>query len=252
MVQRTPAETVSQIVADLRTNRGRRLGHAAAWRMRRVRNRLLSKGAYGPAVYSVSFGPNGERVMQTLRQHGSDYQVPAMFGASPRPSAGSVHIGVESVEAFCRCVLEQCADLTIYARAGNGEWRGLSVQAVGVAGDVGASFDLLVVERRIEAVRTHIQGSRIQVAVWREIPGAYGKTYRESDRQFGIVGRLRPPTFDSLAEEGHDFDTDFPSPERPSFPIDVVYTWVDGEDEAWQEQKARFSTEGSGSSLGEC
>jgi hypothetical protein len=44
-----------------------------------------------------------------------------------------------------------------------------------------------------------------------------------------------------LTATQHDFDGDHPAPDQPNFPIDVVYTWVDGDDPAWREQRARFS-----------
>ncbi len=242
MTERSAAEILSLVQTDLRTNQGRQIRHALAWRARRVRNRILSRidPTHRLCLYSVSVGPNAERVIDTIRRHGQRYGVPAMFGGGTRPTVETVHIGAEHVEAFCRLLLAECTDLTIYSRVPHSGWLEFSRSAVRGAN---GSFELMVVERRIERERPHVQCSRIEVAVWSRKRGAYGDDFRESDLSFSIVGRLRPPTFDRLVRSGHHFDDDLPAPVQPTFPIDVVYTWVDGDDEAWQRQKECFSSD---------
>ena len=248
MVQRSAIETASLVYSDLRANRGRRVLHGIGWRSRRVRDWALSQGAYahGPAMYSVAFGANGEQVVRAVREHADAYGFQPMFGGSLQPWARTVHIGLEYLDAFCRCVLEQCPELTLYARPVGQEWRDFSLDAVENAVALDDAVDLMVLERRIEVDPPHLQCSRIEIAIWTERSGAYGTRYRESDRSFPIVARLRPVTYDRLTDTRHDFDDDYPTPDQPTFPIDVVYTWVDGDDPAWQEQKAAYSPKGPG------
>lgn len=248
MGERSAVERASLVYSDLRTNRGRRVIHGLTWRARRVRDWALSQGAFahGPAMYSVAFGPNGDRVLDAVRAHAKAYGITPMFGGSLQPWARTVHVGEESLEALCRCVLEQCPELTIYVRHTGQKWRDFSVDAVENAVALGDSVDLMVLEHRIGVDPPHLQCSRIEIAVWTERSGAYGTRYRESDRIFPIVARLRTVTYKRLTDAGHDFDDDYPTPAQPTFPVDVVYTWVDGDDEAWQEQKERYSPKGPG------
>ncbi|NLE78657.1 MAG: hypothetical protein GX610_03585 [Rhodococcus sp.] len=107
-----------------------------------------------------------------------------------------------------------------------------------------AASDATIWDRTtIEGVRRHLQCSRIQVARWKTFEGPGGARYRESDRTSPLVARLREPTFDRFMRRGHDFDKDLAAPTSPVFDIDVVYTWVDGDDEAWQAEKQRYAAE---------
>ena len=106
-------------------------------------------------------------------------------------------------------------------------------------------FGLLVAETLIASDPPHVRCSHIEVALWDGPSQPDGVEYRDPNHSLAVVGRLRSKTFDRLSLTGHDFDGEFPTSEQPTFPIDVVYTWVDDSDEAWQEQRKEYEEPGS-------
>ncbi len=252
MASRTVAQTAALIARDLVDNRGRRLRHGIAWRLRRVRNLLLLRRP-GPQrqIYSVAFGPNGERIVSILFKGLPERRIPMMTGGSDRLMSQTVHIAAEDVGGLCQCLIDQAGEIEIFVRTrSKPRFRlALDTDVIELLEQRPRSFELLVVERRIGEDPEHIQCSRIDVAVWSEYVGPYDKLYRESDKSFEIVGRLRQQTFDQMMERRHDFDSDFAAPGSPEFAIDVVYTWVDGDDPEWQQRKAEFGRRGTSTPL---
>lgn len=61
---------------------------------------------------------------------------------------------------------------------------------------------------------------------------------RSNDTAKSVVRRVQPETFEKLCRLGIDSADAFPSEiSNIDFPIDAVYTWVDGDDERWQSSK---------------
>lgn len=92
-----------------------------------------------------------------------------------------------------------------------------------------------------EGVR--ITGLWFEVVSWAEFEGAYDRPYLESKRPNTVAKRLRRSSFDRLAEEQHHFGADLPPADVPNFPVDIVYTWVDGEDPEWLKAKTDVQAE---------
>jgi len=117
----------------------------------------------------------------------------------------------------------------------------------------GSSVDLLVLEENVILQGSHRQADRqvtgllVEVIEWTEHSGAYSDLYLQSTRPNAVVKRLHPATFQRLASEGHNFAAGTPPADIPSFPIDVVYTWVDGDDPSWIRQKEIFQATNSAS-----
>ena len=82
-----------------------------------------------------------------------------------------------------------------------------------------------------------VSGLWLEVVAWSEQVGAYQSPYLETHRSNVISKRLRPRSFERLAAEHHHLG-ELPPADRPNFPIDIVYTWVDGDDPTWLEKKA--------------
>lgn len=244
-MKRTLPEAFDLLKSDLRYNRGRRLAHGVAWRARRVRNRVLGSrrrgsGGQPDRIYSVSFGPKGEHVMAELRQAVSDGSLPLMFGGGG--TAQVVHVEDLGLEALGEHLLRAGAGQLCFLRV-RGKWRRpLNRESVERAVARGRTFELLVVESVTGGVTPHLRCSRVSFAVWTARPGAYGKHQYESSSSFAIVGRIREKTFRAFMESGHDFDLDLPAPTQPMFDVDIVYTWVDGDDPVWQAEKERHQS----------
>jgi len=244
---------------DLLHNRGRGVRHALKWRAGLARTALRQglsteeddyaqyegsqKQTY---IYSVAAGPLGEQTYDVLRNELGVYGVLPLFGGSSRPTAKLIHIEQHEIEPLARCLLDVLGgEVEIYARVRGKFRRKLSRRVARNLRNEGKEFDLLVVEKRIESAdAVHIQCSRIEVAVWSTQTRAYNKRYLQASSSVGQAARMRRKTFDALAAGGHNFDDDFPADDAPQFPIDVVYTWVDGDDPDWRESKSKHAADG--------
>lgn len=235
------------LIADLRHNRARRVRHGISWRLRKVADRVgesLSETSDGRRIYSSQFGPEGERLLATIVLQMQSAGTPFMRGATDRRSERTIHVSDTHVNDVLALLLA------------TGNWPMLFVEAVHLpivpldavsrASLISEprSFCVYIVEYRAGRSQDHYVCSRLQIAVWSERVGAYDKAYQESDLEFARVGRLTPPVFAKLTASNHSFDDDLEAPQEPKFPVDIVYTWVDGTDPGWLAQKARFSRPG--------
>ena len=198
-------------------------------------------------VYSTAFGPRGESLLKWLRAGLEADGVGYMMGATPRPTARRIHVHADDVPRLLEIAM--AADVPIIARRPG--WRhDLDAGAVRELRSEPLSFDLLAVEDVLHGAgmdgEALIPSSRIEVAAWQGEKGAYGRMHYESDRAHTVVARLSEPACTRLRAERHDFDADMVDAATPTFDIDVVYTWVDGDDPAWQASKARHANGGSG------
>ncbi len=80
-------------------------------------------------------------------------------------------------------------------------------------------------------------GVWLEFVSWAEHDGAYERSYMETNRSSAVVKRLRPSSFDRLADEHHHLGGELPPADIPDFPVDIVYTWVDGDDPEWIANK---------------
>lgn len=56
----------------------------------------------------------------------------------------------------------------------------------------------------------------------------------------GVVGHLEPQTWRRAQADGHRLPDHAPALLQVNEPVDLVYTWVDGNDPEWQARKARY------------
>jgi hypothetical protein len=83
--------------------------------------------------------------------------------------------------------------------------------------------------------------SNIEFHFWTEIATYSGEQLYQSPRDNGSAYRIRESTFLNLLKAGACFDDMRSSLYETDFPIDVVYTWVDDQDEDWQREKATYA-----------
>lgn len=232
------------VVDDLRDNRGRRIRHGLAWRLRRQRNRLLivigrARSTDQQQVYSAAFGERGERVLDRLKSGAKRDNLGIMFGGRSTADARIVHVAADDLDQFFGLLDEVLDSDTAFVRV-RGEWRlPYGKRAVERLLRAPTRFEILVAESVVQGKVEQFGCSRLEVALWREKRGAYDQPYMEVNRSLPVVKRLRLKTYERLSLNAHDFDEHTPAP-QPDFEIDIVYTWVDGNDEEWRRSKAHY------------
>jgi hypothetical protein len=216
-----------------------------------------------PFVYSVAFGPNGQESLKAIVSTLSDQGIAHMEGGYGA-EIPCLHIRSSDVAEFLRCVVQSRPGAEIYLRNRARKVQPLTPETIENATTLAKSFDLLVAERSgeiqpsnvpvvvaedgaivsmpiVSEPLTHTQCSEIRIALWHPGEGPYGSRHWNSDRSFAQVARVREKTFDAMMRSGHNFDDDLPAPINLTEPIDIVYTWVDGDDDEWQAVKSQYS-----------
>lgn len=98
---------------------------------------------------------------------------------------------------------------------------------------------LLCIELEAEQA---VAGAWIEINIWKESPGYSSQRIMETATHSPHMRRVRFETIERLLTERADVDDlDRNLSASPSFPIDIVYTWVDDKDEDWRRQRAHYS-----------
>ncbi|RYZ85268.1 MAG: hypothetical protein EOP06_16565, partial [Proteobacteria bacterium] len=111
------------------------------------------------------------------------------------------------------------------------------------------SFSLLCAEKLTLTRQTEfVACSEIQVNVWVELEHYSAAQIFESSLTTPYVRRLKADTVSKLQSGALDFEALSKDVQAyPKFPIDVVYTWVNDQDDKWLELKDRYKGVPTGS-----
>jgi len=216
-------------------------------------------------LYSLGYGSKADYVLEQTCQRLTAAGIRYMLNGLGAGEAKALHIHTDDVGRLVDTLID-LPDCEVLARSR--DWRlPVDIQNRRKIARASRSFDLLIVEDKTEfdaevvvppapsddgsvegwevvhVGRRHIQCSRLQILLWRTHNGAYGKRLFEVDRQMPTVRRLREATFHRLMKNNHDFDTDLAGVGAPTFDIDVVYTWVDGDDPEWLAERSKYSAD---------
>lgn len=103
-------------------------------------------------------------------------------------------------------------------------------------------LDIMVVEKVFDQAKSPIfYYSLIQIDFWEEFKNYSSGKMVASRRQHSQFSRIAPKTFDRIRNLKDDAPEDSVSRMyNVNFPIDVVYTWVDDQDEEWQKSKEAY------------
>ncbi|HHH0298228.1 TPA: Stealth CR1 domain-containing protein, partial [Yersinia enterocolitica] len=110
------------------------------------------------------------------------------------------------------------------------------------------SFDILCVEKEWYDSNSNTRiyySSIIHFMLWKKLDGYSSESMYSICEKNKYIHRLRTPIFDDYMKSYHHIDDDN-NISDVTFPIDVVYTWVDGDDKEWKVQKDLYSTIGTG------
>jgi hypothetical protein len=105
------------------------------------------------------------------------------------------------------------------------------------------SLRLLVVERSILAGGyNQVHCSVIEVALWSVAESYSSERSFQTDLPHRSFSRIREKTILKMLAAGEDSDAETGADVYAcAFPIDIVYTWVNDQDKAWQQRKDRVS-----------
>lgn len=229
--------TMRTTLADLRYNRGRLIRA----RLRRAAGRG-SQTEYPVGVlnhlYESGFDGAAEDLWSTLLLTLEQQNVPFLIGGNESVASRRLNVRDSDLTRALRIVREN-APIRLVLRS-RGEWRRVlddrllsDLEVDPVAVDVLIAKQPLVVGSDAPATPVAV----IEIVTWTTRSGPYGTPYVESNQPNSVAARLRPKTFERLARERHRFGASIPPASSPAFPVDIVYTWVDGDDPEWLERK---------------
>lgn len=172
-----------------------------------------------------------DRLVDAVRRAG----VTVITGGSNSPLALRLNLSPSDRPAFLRAIeplVEPDPDILVLTRETN-----ISPWPEFVRRKRTDAVDIAITRGETDSERFI---ARIEIAYWRPVE-RFGRTRVTANRPSGIVSRV--PDFDAFGDIG-DLSSllgGYRNPLAHDFPIDVVYTWVDGSDPQWAAEKARFA-----------
>lgn len=229
---------VDKVWTDIRTNRGAKVISAISQQIRRERTGEFDY------VYTVSQHEAGQRFLSSLTARLRTEGITIVMGGETRPHNHRINVRNTDVNDVLRLAMEIIGENQILVRK-KGAWRRpLTQSLINRMQTPGTSLDLMLPETKsgiglpsLNPNAFPVPASVIEVVTWNDLTGPDGTALLESDRRNSVAARLRTEAFDRLALERHVFGTEIAPADTPRFPVDVVYTWVDGDDSEWLGHK---------------
>ena len=183
------------------------------------------------------------QLMASLQARLESEAIPYFQGGDDDEIAYTLHIEAANLPSFLhtlRSVIPPLAELYVSLRKGSA----MSLDRLKLDQIMGAGgFDVLCTEK---TATTHsgrtLATSRIHVVLWKEESTYSTERIMVCGVVNRLVSRLRRRTFDTYGKSHINLNSlsGCSHYQKCTFPIDAVYTWVDGQDPAWVTKKARF------------
>ncbi len=159
-----------------------------------------------------------------------------ILGGAVEEGVARINIPESQAEKFLDVVLENCPENEGFQFLYKGTKK-ISRRKLRKRGKK-AAYDIAII---MYSDKIHDYVSLIQIGIWREIE-RYGRKFLSVNRPSRLVSRV--PDFDFFKGFNtiDNINTDFIDPTKPDFPIDVVFTWVDGNDRDWRTKKAEHAS----------
>ena len=201
-----------------------------------------------PIRYTIGFGKNGEHFFAALTAAMSETGLTFVEGGSPRTGSRRINVRQGDLATAVRLAASACSVDDVVVRS-PGRWRRpLNDETAESVADLKRALDLLIPEAVVGDAPPHIASSRIELAPWKDVEVPSGAEVIETTTTNTVAARIKVKTFERLASEGYSFGEDIPAADTPQFPVDIVYTWVDGDDPKWAAEKERWSAKRAASS----
>lgn len=207
------------------------------------------KSAFVPAKHYARVAPGAKcrTVFHRVRGCLEQMQVPYFLGGGRDAWCECINIMEAEFAAACQilCVFFD-NDADVGVRFEDGAVASLSELKRRIALQGVIAFTIVCIEQRSETIPSTVaSASWIVVNPWKALSSYSSDPTFESQIVNPYAKRIRKHTLDKLCDGRLDIAAMEPAVrgEMP-FPIDIVYTWVDGSDENWKAIKAQYAEAG--------
>lgn len=183
----------------------------------------------------VNIGENSEVFYKRLKKILIEFDVKYMLGAAPDQWMYGIHIEKNDLHFFLRVIMEWLNSSNIFIKVRNESYSVAEFFKLKNKNQI-RSFDILVTE--LDSVDTKYC-SYIHVMLWQKIDSYSSEVIYSILEENKYIHRLREDRYYDLMTNHLEIN-DKNHIEDINFPIDVVYTWVDGEDLLWKAEKIKY------------
>jgi len=186
------------------------------------------------AVQRVAISENGTVFFERLKKICNEFNVDYMLGAALDQWMYGIHVEKKDLSFFLKIIHEWLNSDDIYIKVKNENYT--VDQFLNIRTNDLRAFDILVKEIDGNKVK---YCSYIHVMLWQKLDNySIEKIYTIlEDNKY--VHRLREGKFKDLMTNKSRLN-DQSNASDVKFPIDIVYTWVDGDDLEWKKQKNKY------------
>ena len=190
--------------------------------------------------YRVDTGAVAKSIYSELLAALDTSAIPYFTGGGADPWVKALHVSSRDARLFVRSIVRNFAsDQRILVRVNNAAPQ--TVASLNIESGRYSRITLLCIEKSAGKAPA-LACSWIDVNVWREVPGYSAQRLYETATMNPHVRRLRYDTIERFLTNHEDLSAlDSSLTAEATFPIDVVYTWVDDKDDAWQAAKRHHS-----------
>jgi hypothetical protein len=210
---------------------------------------------FGPVDQDVLIEPppggHGETLVKLVVEALQAAGIPFFLGGSTRGPFTRINVSERRRDEALGTLARLAATFEARTRYRAGDHAPRPLARIDRARQLSRSFDISVTEEvRHPHGDTVRLGSMFELELWFEQRGLV-----HSARPNRVISVLRPQTFDGVAAPSLDGSVrdlgsldELPPIDEPTFPIDVVYTWVDDTDVEWEADKRRYLQEAASTS----
>jgi hypothetical protein len=203
-------------------------------------NKTRAISVYHPRV---AIGESGELLYIRIQECCRKMCIPFMVGGTKDPWMRGIHLNQADGKLFSKMLVNWFADeKSLFARI-DGKVFPIGQLDRQLDAFTHKSFDILCAENIAETNgnKTYFS-SIIHIMFWEKHDSYSSESIYSIREKNPYVHRLRSTYFLDLMERGADVSKDRDGHLYDfDFPIDAVFTWVDGDDPEWKQQKQQFS-----------
>ncbi|MFO3904275.1 stealth family protein [Enterobacter hormaechei] len=191
----------------------------------------------------IANGNIGDTFYARLTECCKNMNIPFMTGATPDQWMHGIHINKDDILIFSKLLEFWFSGNDKYFIRYKNNTYPLKEALLKKEFYAQETFDILCVENEFKDPRSHTEcyfSSIISVMLWKKLDNYSSEIIYSICTKNKYIHRLRENTFNHYMQNNHRIN-DTNNVSDITFPIDVVYTWVDGSDVEWRAQKENYS-----------